>query len=306
MASRTSLEQWSVLAAVVDQGGFAQAAAVLNRSQSAVSYAIARLQESIGVPLLETAGRRSVLTQNGRVLLGRARCLLHDLERLERLAESLQRGWEPTLVLVVDAAFPRGCLLGILASLQRSCPNTQIELADAILSGAEDAIVGNLADLVVTAQVPPGFVGDWLLDVTFVAVARPDHALFQLGRPLTTDDLTGHVQSVVRDSGVARRRDDGWLGAVHRFTVGSLDAALATVAAGLAYAWLPEHMIAASLAQDTLRRLPLVSGAARNVALSLVAVNAELLGPAGQRAVLAFQDGAAGRRNLTGGDTSRD
>jgi len=30
--AKTSLEQWAVLAAVVDQGGFAQAAAALNRS----------------------------------------------------------------------------------------------------------------------------------------------------------------------------------------------------------------------------------------------------------------------------------
>ena len=44
---KTTLEQWAVLAAVVDEGGFAQAAAVLNRSQSAISYSVARLQESL-------------------------------------------------------------------------------------------------------------------------------------------------------------------------------------------------------------------------------------------------------------------
>ena len=48
--ARTSLEQWAVLAAVVDRGGFAQAAAFLNRSQSAVSYA---MQEALDVPLLQ-------------------------------------------------------------------------------------------------------------------------------------------------------------------------------------------------------------------------------------------------------------
>ena len=50
--AKTTLEQWAVLAAVVDQGGFAQAARALHRSQSAVSYAVSRLQESIGLPLL--------------------------------------------------------------------------------------------------------------------------------------------------------------------------------------------------------------------------------------------------------------
>jgi DNA-binding transcriptional LysR family regulator len=39
--NRTSLDQWSILAAVVDEGGFAQAAQALHKSQSAVSYAVA-------------------------------------------------------------------------------------------------------------------------------------------------------------------------------------------------------------------------------------------------------------------------
>src|SRR5271170_8359429 len=119
--AKTSLEQWAVLAAVVDTGGFAQAAQVLNRSQSAVSYAVARLQESLDLPLLVVEGRKSVLTPPGRTLLNRARLLLKDLATLEQLAHSLKQGWEPELSLVVDAAFPRALLLGIVAELQSTC-----------------------------------------------------------------------------------------------------------------------------------------------------------------------------------------
>src|ERR1700761_742377 len=111
---RTTVEQWAVLAAVVDEGGFAQAARSLNRSQSAVSYALARLQESLGVPLLAIEGRKAVLTAHGQVLLKRARSLIGDLGALEALAGTLRRGWEPELRLVVDAAFPRERLLNIV------------------------------------------------------------------------------------------------------------------------------------------------------------------------------------------------
>ena len=72
-----------------------------------MSYAVARLQESLGVPLLAIEGRRSVLTAHGHTLLARARPLLKDLDTLEQLARSLKQGWEPELRLVVDAAFPR-------------------------------------------------------------------------------------------------------------------------------------------------------------------------------------------------------
>ena len=71
---RTTLEQWAVLAAVVDEGGFAQAAAALHRSQSAVSYAVARLQEALDVPLLVTRRPQSGADRRrARRLLQRAR-----------------------------------------------------------------------------------------------------------------------------------------------------------------------------------------------------------------------------------------
>ena len=286
---KTSLEQWAVLAAVVDQGGYAQAAAALHRSQSAVSYAVSRLQEELDVPLLVIEGRKAVLTPHGQTLLQRARGLLRDIHTLELLARSVKQGWEAELNLVVDAAFPREHLLKIVAELQQLCPNTQMQLSDAVLSGAEEAITGSSADVVVTAHVPSGFFGQLLVDVTFVAVARPEHPLFSVGRDLSFDDLTRYVQAVVRDSGVKHPRDEGWLGAERRCTVTSMEASLATVKAGLAYAWLPEHVVAESLRNGSLKALPLVTGRERRVPLYLVLVHSDVAGPAARAAAECFQ-----------------
>jgi DNA-binding transcriptional LysR family regulator len=281
---RTTLEQWAVLAAVVDHGSFAQAAQVLHRSQSAVSYAVARLQEALDLPLLVIEGRKAVLTAHGQTLLRRARNITRELEELELLARTLREGWEASIDLVIDAAFPRTHLLDIVCDLQRSCPGTQIQLSDAVLSGAEEAILGGTADVVVTTRVPPGFVGDWLMDVPFLAVAAAGHPLLASGATVTTAELLRHVQCVVRDSGAAHPRDDGWLGANTRCTVSSMEASLAIVEAGLAYAWLPRHLVAASLDRGTLRALPLGAGAERKVSLSLVLVRAALAGPAARMA----------------------
>jgi len=287
--AKTSLEQWAVLAAVIDQGGFAQAADRLHRSQSAVSYAVARLQEALDVPLLAIEGRKAVLTPHGQVLLKRVRPLLRDLAALEALARQLVRGWESELRLVVDAAFPRERLMRIIAELQRLCPDTELQLSDAVLSGAEEAIAENRADVVVTTRVPPGALGQWLIDVAFVAVARFDHPLSLLEHPLTTADLARHVQAVVRDSGMRSPRDEGWLGAEHRCTVSSVESSLATVEAGLAFAWLPRHIVEGPLRTGTLRALPLALGATRNMPLYLVLVRPELAGPAARAAVECFQ-----------------
>lgn len=287
--ARTSLEQWAVLAAVVDQGGFAQAAQHLNKSQSAVSYAVARLQEALDVQLLVVEGRKAVLTVHGQTLLSRARPLLRKLDTLEALAQKLKQGWEPALSLVVDLAFPRERLLTIVAELQVLCPNTQIELSDAVLSGAEEAITEKQADVVVTSRVPAGFLGDFLMAVRFVAVAVPTHPLFAVEGEFATESLAEHVQVVIRDSGIRSPRDEGWLGATQRFTVSSMEASLATVRAGLGYAWLPEHMLESSLRSGELKPLPLAIGGSRTVPMHLVLVHPEIAGPAAHAAVECFQ-----------------
>lgn len=287
--ARTTLEQWAVLASVVDEDGFGPAAQALHKSQSAVSYAIARLQEALGVDLLAIDGRKAALTPHGKTLLKRARLLLRDLDALEALAQSLKQGWEPDLKLVVDVAFPRQRLLSIIAELQQLCPNTEIQLSDAVLSGAEEAITEKRADVVVTSRLPADHLGESLLTVAFISVAHPHHPLFELERLLTSDDLSKHLQVVVRDSGVKHPRDEGWLGAERRCTVSSMEASLAMVNAGLGYAWLPEHMTSEALRQGTLRALPLDMGSSRPVALHLVLVRPDAAGPAARAAVEVFQ-----------------
>jgi DNA-binding transcriptional LysR family regulator len=298
-ALRSSIDQWQVLAAVVDAGGFAQAARLLHRSQSAISYAVAQLQQALGVRLLQMEGRRAVLTPAGAELLRRSRGVVDQFARLEALARAIDRGWESELALVIDASFPQGQLLGILAELRSSCPHTTVSLADAVLSGAEEAIIEGAADVVVTTRVPQGWLGDWLMDVEMIAVSSPAHPLQQLQRALTREDLAQHTQVVVRDSGRRHPRDEGWLGAPHRWTVASLEASHAAVRAGLAYAWLPAHGVAQELADGRLKALPLSVGGTRRMSLYVVLVKGEIAGPAAHRTVELLQRHLPQRQGAT-------
>ncbi len=118
------------------------------------------------------------------------------------------------------------------------------------------------------------------MEVEFIAVAHPQHALHRLGRELTADDLMQAQQIAVRDSGRASPRDGGWVGAPLRWTVTSIDTALRMVAAGLGFAWLPAHLIRDQLAADSLRMLPLREGRVGRVPLFLIFVQPERSGPA--------------------------
>jgi DNA-binding transcriptional LysR family regulator len=135
-----------------------------------------------------------------------------------------------------------------------------------------------------------------LMDVEFIAVAAPTHALFQTHAVLTTKDLVPHLQCVVRDSGTRHPRDDGWLGASARCTVTSVEASLAIVEAGLAFAWLPVHLVEEPLRRGALRELPLGAGRTRKLPLSVVLVQPDSAGPAARAAVECFQRHVPPRR----------
>ncbi|WP_397378372.1 LysR family transcriptional regulator [Pseudomonas sp.] len=281
-APRVTLDQWRTLQAVVDHGGFAQAAEVLHRSQSSVSYTVARMQEQLGVPLLRIDGRKAVLTEAGNVLLRRSRQLVKQASQLEDLAHHMEQGWEAEVRLVVDAAYPNARLVRALTAFMPQSRGCRVRLREEVLSGVEEVLKDGSADLAISALNIPGFLGAEMSTVEFMAVAHPDHALHRLQRVVTFQDLGIQMQVVIRDSGRQQPKDVGWLGAEQRWTVGSLATAATFVSSGLGFAWLPRHLIERELADGLLKPLPLDQGARRNPRFYLYSNKDKPLGPATQ------------------------
>lgn len=74
------VHQLRVFTAVAENLSFTRAAEVLFMTQSGVSHQIARLERTIGSPLLERHARSVSLTRAGRVLLEHARRIFHALD----------------------------------------------------------------------------------------------------------------------------------------------------------------------------------------------------------------------------------
>lgn len=280
---RVQLAQWRALRAVVDAGGYAQAAERLHRSQSAVTYAVQKLERVLGVAVFRLRGRKAALTPAGEVLYRRAGMLLEDATALERAAGELAAGGEAELRLAVDAVFPTWLLLAALAKFATTAPATRIELLETVLGGTEEALLARKADLAITSIVPTGFMGDPLLRLRFVAVAAPSHPLHALGRPVTRRDLRRYRQLVIRDSATEHRRDAGWLGAEARWTVTNKATSIRAARMGLGFAWYPENVVREELASGTLKALPLREGRERYADLYLVVADPDFAGPGALR-----------------------
>ena len=278
--NRTTLEQWRMLQAVVEHGGFAQAAQAIHKSQSTINHAVHKLQSQLGLPLMEVIGRKAQLTEAGSLMLRRAGQLLEQAEQLEAVASSLAEGTEAEVRIAADAIYPDECLANALQAMSESYPNTRVQLQETVLSGGPEQLIEGEVDLLIAARVPEGFLGDVLLKTEFIAVSHPEHPLQQLGRQLNLQDLRQHRQIVVRDSARGKGIDSGWLGAEQRWTVSQIATSIDMISRGMGFAWLPATRIKQRLANGELKALDMDQGGTRHATLYLTYADRDKAGPA--------------------------
>jgi DNA-binding transcriptional LysR family regulator len=178
----------------------------------------------------------------------------------------------------MEIVFPNSVMFECLDRFNKESPHTHIELIEAVLGGTSEVLLDGQADLAISPTIPPGFLGQSLLRMRFIAVAQPDHPLHKLGRPLTQDDLRAHRQLIVRESGSIRPTRPLLL-AAQRWTVSHMATSIQAARTGYGFAWLPEKKIREELANHMLRPLPRQGGSERFAELHLVFANRGLAGP---------------------------
>ncbi|CAG9000888.1 MAG: HTH-type transcriptional regulator YhaJ [Candidatus Celerinatantimonas neptuna] len=279
--ARTTIEQWRIFQAVVSYGGYAQAAQKLNKSQSSLNHAVAKLQAQLGVQLLEVKGRKAQLTEAGQVMLRRSQLLTKQVEDLEQLAHSLEQGWEPSLVIAVDHLHPKAPVYQALKLFLPQSRGTRISIIDTILSATEEAITEQTADLVITCILPKGVLGHSLKTIRMLLVAHRNHPLARQTN-ISNDDLAQHLQLVIRDNGKRPLSHHGWLKAEQRWTFSNFFEAIQLIEQGLGFAWLPEHLVSSQLNSGQFVHLKVKKGATREIPNYLVIPSPQHQGPAAE------------------------
>ncbi len=253
-----SLKQWRIFHAVVDCGGFAEAAKALHLSQSTISYTVSKLQDQLGTALLKIEGRKAILTTEGRALLERSRNVLKEAIELETFAKNLGQGWGEEVRLVVDHNFPVHLLTQALKTFTALGKGaTHVRLCEVPSLQAEDVLRDPKVDLAISERVPLGYLGEPLTEVEYVAVAHPTHSLLKLGREIAAVDLAKHVQIEIGQTNAVEKAFASHPKQVRRWMMNSFDTVIAALCEGLGYAWLPQHRVQKWLDQGMLEKLPL-------------------------------------------------
>jgi DNA-binding transcriptional LysR family regulator len=274
---KTTLDEWEVLYAVVQSGGFAPAAEQLNRSQSTVSYAIARLQEQLGVKLFEPRGRKAHLTEAGRALLADAEPHLAGFHQLEQRARSLSSGGESEVRLSVDSIFPNNLLFAALAEFDRLFPHVHQRLRQSTLLSADSELSAHNAHLCVAGLMSREYFLKPILDVRMLAVAHRDHPLHSVKGQVSRTGLMQHMLVTIEGGGPGGAKRQPRSPAQRFLPVGTIEAAIEAVRSGFCYGWLPAYRIQPQMDTGELVPLHMPVGGLREVRLSLVCKDSDFL-----------------------------
>ncbi|MBC3952231.1 LysR family transcriptional regulator [Pseudomonas sp. DOAB1069] len=150
--------------AIADHGGFTRAGEVVNRTQSAVSMQMKRLEEDlIQRPLFQKDGRTVSLTIEGQVLLGYARRIL------KLHGEVFNTLREPHMVGVVKIGSPDDYVMrflpGILQRFAQAYPLVQIEVH---CEPSRQLLLRQDLDLSIVTREPGTEIGQILRQERFV------------------------------------------------------------------------------------------------------------------------------------------
>jgi DNA-binding transcriptional LysR family regulator len=287
-----SLDQFQVFVSVVEAGSFSAAARKLNRAQSAITYAVQKLEEQVGAELFDRAAYRPTLTEAGRILLPQARRILDDVGHFRASARQITRGLEAELKVLVAAAIPTALLTPALAAFREAFPTVQLRLSVLPFSMAAGRQMPGLmpgeADIRILPDLllPETLVRVPLAQIELVTVAAASHPLAQVPDQLDAHALRNHLQIVLSEPREAVPGEDRRIAALNTWRVTDPGAQYALIKAGIGWGSVPDAVASEDLASGSLVRLGPEHGSllGQSPKITIVAASRkdEPLGPAGQ------------------------
>lgn len=185
-----NLNSLRVFVRVAETRSFTQAAKRLGLTSSAVSKAITRLEQELGVRLLHRTTRSVGLTNDGASFFEHCLQILAQIEDAENLLGAATSSLHGRLHVHLPVGFGRRVIMPMLPRFLKQHPNLVLdaELSDRTVDLAYEGIdaavqIGEPADARLIARK--------LCHLRFMACASPQY-LAEHGEPRTPEELDGH------------------------------------------------------------------------------------------------------------------
>lgn len=249
--------QLAMLAKVVDLNGFSAAARALGVPKAAVSRAVADLEKTLGMRVLERTTRRISLTSAGRLVYPHARRVGEEADSARSAIAKLLTPEARPLRVVADPTYGRVLLSPLVPRFLEAFAHVPLEVA----LEAQELAAGTW-DVAIRTR-PPGGEGaltQRLLGAPPALLCATPAYLQQRGVPARPDDLRAHDVLTPELSGqpefrltLARGAQRAEVPLVPKLAVDDPAVLHAATAAGLGVGLLPEFLCRQGLATARLK-----------------------------------------------------
>jgi DNA-binding transcriptional LysR family regulator len=185
------LAEMEAFIAVVDHGGFTDAARKLGVSKSAVSKHVSSMEARLGARLLNRTTRRVSPTEIGLAYYDKATRVIADATEADAMVSAMQSEPRGELRVSVPVSFGTTHLAGAVGEFLKQYPEVSVHMVmddrfvELVSEGFDIAIrIGELPDSTLRARKIAEGVGK--------IVASPGY-LEEHGMPTCVDDLQGHT-----------------------------------------------------------------------------------------------------------------
>jgi DNA-binding transcriptional LysR family regulator len=191
MTTLLDIDQLRTFVAIAETGSFTKAAEVVNKTQSAVSMQMKRLEERIERPIFARDGRASKLTEDGSRLLDYARRLVKlNVETVAAFSDAALSG---RVRLGVPDDYADRYLPEIMARFSRAYPSVELTVICEPSGDLLERIDGNEIDLAIVTNCESKRASETFRRERLLWVTSSRHAIhleerlpLALGRPSCT------------------------------------------------------------------------------------------------------------------------
>lgn len=244
MITNLPTELLRTFTAIADSGSFSQAADIVNRTQSAVSMQIKRLEEIIEKPLLKRDSRNIKLTTDGLTLLNYARKILKlNEEAVSVLKQPELSGW---VSIGIPDDYATRFLPEILASFSRTHPKVQVKVSCESSATLLTKIQRRDLDLAITASPKADVEHCMLLRQDPTVWITSDHHCQHEQRPLP---LALFPTNCFSRDWIMASLDQAGIEYRIAYTSKSLNGLTAAISAGLAVSAISQSIVPAGMRQ---------------------------------------------------------
>ncbi|MBC5790325.1 LysR family transcriptional regulator [Providencia sp. JUb39] len=246
--TKTTLDQWITLQAVVDYGGFAQAAEVLHKTQSSISYTISKLEQTLDIEIFAVEKRRAVLTEQGEALLALSREVTNKAIALEIAAKLINKKINNKIKIVIDSLYNSDELLNKIGSLIKSRKDYDIELTKTLLN-REDVLSYKEFDLLISHHYVGSLNPIFLGEIDAVLVTAPNHYLQQCTKDRIRYKLEKTPHIVLSTTFQDKMRSH------QTVKVANTETAIKLIRNSVGYSWFPRNIIHELIEENILKEV---------------------------------------------------